>query len=72
VLGLFVSPLFYAFHLFPTAYNKDLELVLSSITSNARRLTSVAVFLAMTMSLSGLTHGVHELWAPSTNLKGPF
>ena len=72
VFGLFVSPLFYSLHLFPTAYNKDLELVLSSITSNTRRLTSVAVFLAMTMFLSGRTRGVHELWAPSTNLKGPF
>jgi hypothetical protein len=51
VFGLLVSPLFYAFHLFPTVYNKDLELVLSSISFNTRRLTSVAVFLAMTMFL---------------------
>ena len=67
VLGLFLSPLFYAFHLFPAAYNKDLELVLSSITSNTRRLTSVAVFLGMTMCPPsadpwglGTTCGSHE------------
>ena len=53
--GLFVSPLFFSFHMFFVVYNSDLEIVLGSFTTNWKRLGTVGAFMVLIMLVYATT-----------------